>query len=79
MSFYSSQSANRCYEREGERVSLGANLRYEKPFWSRLADDTSTFLLEGVLILGNAFDQDVLLHSSLNVLLDLLAAFRSLE
>lgn len=44
-----------------------------------LADDTSTFLLEGVLILWNAFDEDVLLHAGLDVLLDLLAAFGGLK
>lgn len=56
-------------------MSLGANLRYEKLLRSSLADDTATFLLEGVLILWNAFDKDVLIHSSQNVVLDFLTAF----
>lgn len=60
-------------------MSLGANLRYEKLLRSNLADDTTTFLLEGVFVLCNAFDQGVLLHSSLNIVLDFLAAFRCLK
>lgn len=60
-------------------MSLGANLRYEKLLRSTLADDTATFLLERVLVLCNAFDEDVLLLSSLNVVLDFLAAFRCLK
>lgn len=60
-------------------MSLDANLRCEKLLGSSLADDTATFLLEGVLVLWNAFDKDVLLHSSLNVVLDFLTAFRCLK
>lgn len=63
----------------GGRVSLGANLSYEKLLRSNLGDDTTTFLLEGVFVLCNAFDKSVLLHSSLDVFLDFLAAFRCLE
>lgn len=63
----------------GGRLSLGANLRYEKLLGSNLADGATTFLLEGVLVLCNAFDKGVLLHSSLNVVLDFLAAFRRLK
>lgn len=60
-------------------MSLGANLRYEKLLRLSLADDTATFLFEGVLLLWNAFDEGVLIHSSLNVVLDFLAAFRCLK
>lgn len=60
-------------------MSSGANLRYEKLLRSRLADDTAAFLLEGVLVLWNAFDEDVLLLSGLNVFLEFLAAFRCLK
>lgn len=60
-------------------MSSGANLRYEKLLRSRLADDTASFLLEGVLVLWDAFDEDVLLLSGLNVFLEFLAAFRCLK
>lgn len=60
-------------------MSLGANLRCEKLLRYSLADDTATFLLEGVLLLCNAFDEDVLLLTCLNVLLDFLTAFRCLK
>lgn len=60
-------------------MSSGANLRYEQLLRFSLADDTTTFLLEGVLVLCNAFDKGVLLHSSLNVVLDFLTAFRCLK
>lgn len=63
----------------GGRMSLGANLRYEKLLRYSLADYTATFLLEGVLVLCDSFDKDVFLHSSLNVFLDFLAAFRCLK
>lgn len=60
-------------------MSSGANLRYEKLLRSRLADDTATFLLEGVLVLWDAFYEDVLLLSGLNVVLEFLTAFRCLK
>lgn len=60
-------------------MSFGANLRYEKLLRFGLADDTTPFLLEGVLVLCDAFDKGVLLHASLNVVLDFLAAFGCLQ
>lgn len=61
------------------RMSLGANLWHEKLLRSILADDTAAFLLERVLLLWNAFDEGVLLHSVLDVFLDFLTAFRCLK
>lgn len=55
-----------------------ANLSYEKLFKFSLADNTAAFLLEGVLLLRDAFDQDVFFHTSLDVVLDFLAAFGGL-
>lgn len=60
-------------------MSLGANLWHEKLLRSILADDTAAFLLERVLLLGDAFDEGVLLHSLLDVFLDFLTAFRRLK
>lgn len=66
---------NQCLERRRRQCPWALICDAKAP----LADDTSTFLLEGVLILRNAFDEDVLLHASLDVLLDLLAAFGGLR
>lgn len=67
-----------CFMMAG-RMSLGANLKNEKLLRSHLADDTATFLLEGVLVLWNAFDEDVLLLTTLNVVLDFFTAFGCLK
>lgn len=62
-----------------QRLSSSANLSNEKLLKSSLADDTATFLLEGILLLRNSFNKNVLLLSSLNVLLYFFAAFGCLR
>lgn len=48
---------------------------YEKLLRSSLEKHTATFLLEGVLILWDAFDEDVFVHSGHDVVFDFLTAF----
>lgn len=57
----------------------GANLRLEKLLRFSLANDTAALLLEWVLLLWDAFEEDVLFLAGLNVVLDLLTAFRRLQ
>lgn len=52
---------------------------YEKLLRSSLGEHAATFLLEGVLILCDAFDEDIFIHSGHDVVFDFLAALRCLK
>lgn len=79
ISFYFSQSANQFCEVGGERPWALIWHIHEKLLRSTLGEHAATFLLEGVLILCDAFDEDVFVHSCHNVIFDFLTAFRCLK